>query len=75
MNNKKWAALSAAAILLVHKLSAQQVTNGEGDFMRSMGKLYVVVAVILGAFVAMIIFLLFLAKKLTKLENQIHRHD
>ena len=47
----------------------------ETDFMRSMGKMYVVVAVIAAIFVGIVIFLIYLDRKLTKLENQINRHD
>lgn len=45
--------------------------NGGEDFMRSMGKMYVVVAVIVAIFIGIILFLIFLDKRLTKLENQI----
>jgi CcmD family protein len=39
--------------------------------MRSTGKIYVVVAVIVAIFVGIVAFLMYLDKKLTKLENQI----
>ena len=45
------------------------------DFMRSTGKIYVVVAVIAAVFTGLTIFLLYLDRKLTKLENQIKDHD
>jgi CcmD family protein len=45
------------------------------DFMRSMGKMYVVVAVIVAIFIGIVIFLVYLDRKLTKLENQIKSHD
>ena len=41
------------------------------DFLRSTGKIYSVVAVILVIFVGIVIFLYRLDNKLTKLENQI----
>lgn len=44
------------------------------DFMNSMGKMYVVVAVILAIFVGIILFLVFLDRRLTKIENQINDH-
>lgn len=53
---------------LVQSLSAQ---TDNPDFMRSTGKIYVVVAVIIAMFIGIIIFLLSLERKLTKLENQI----
>ncbi len=45
------------------------------DFMRSMGKMYVVVAVIAVIFVGIVIFLVYLDRKLTKLEDQIKDHE
>ena len=41
------------------------------DFMRSMGKMYVVVAVIIVVFIGIVIYLVSLERKITKLENQI----
>lgn len=41
------------------------------DFMRSMGKMYVVVAVIVAIFIGIVIYLFSMDRKLTKLENQI----
>jgi CcmD family protein len=51
-----------------HDLLAQ---SGSTDFMRSMGKMYVVVAVILTIFIGIVLFLVFLDRRLTKIENQI----
>lgn len=45
------------------------------DFMRSTGKIYVVVAVIAAIFIGIILFLIYLDRKLTKLENQINDND
>ena len=45
------------------------------DFMRSIGKIYVVVAVIIAIFLGIILFLVYLERKLTKLENQIKEND
>jgi CcmD family protein len=66
-------ALSTLSLLLLPftLLLAQQDT----DFMRSMGKMYVVVAVILAIFVGIIIYLVRLDRKLTKLEDQIKNHE
>ncbi len=52
-------------------LMAQEDT----DFMRSMGKMYVVVAVIAAIFIGLVIFLIYLDRKLTRLENQIIHHE
>ena len=41
------------------------------DFMRSMGKMYVVVAVIVAIFIGIVIYLVSLDRKISKLENQI----
>lgn len=45
------------------------------DFMRSTGKIYVVVAVILAMFIGIVLFLIFLERRLTNLENQIKEND
>ncbi len=45
------------------------------DFMRSTGKIYVVVAVIVMVFIGIIFFLIYLDRKLTRLEDQIKNHD
>jgi len=42
--------------------------------MRSMGKMYVVVAVIVAVFMGIVLFLVFLDRRLTKIENQIKDH-
>ena len=53
-------------------LAAQE---GPGmDFMRSTGKIYVVVAVIVVGFIGLICFLFYMDKKSTKLEDQIINH-
>jgi len=52
--------------LLTNQLAAQ--TEGP-DFMHSTGKIYVVVACIIAIFVGIIAFLIYLERKLTKLES------
>lgn len=42
------------------------------DFMRSIGKMYVVYGVIVVIFLILVLFLVFLDRRLTKLENQIN---
>jgi len=42
-----------------------------GDFMRSTGKIYVVVAVLAAIFIGLVIYLFSIDRKLTNLENQI----
>ncbi|MEN0003233.1 MAG: CcmD family protein [Bacteroidota bacterium] len=64
--------LFALQFLLISSLSAQ---SGDADFMRSIGKIYVVVAVIVAIFIGIVLFLVYLDRKLTKLENQIKEDD
>lgn len=56
----------ALIIMMLPSLSAQNL-----DFLRSTGKIYSVVAVIMVIFVGIVIFLCRLDNKLTKLEKQI----
>jgi CcmD family protein len=51
-----------------------QASQGD-DFMRSMGKMYVVVAAIAIVFLGIVAFLIYLDRKLTKLENQTKHND
>ena len=44
------------------------------DFLRSIGKIYVVVAVIVTVFIGIVLFLIYLDRRLTKIENQISDH-
>ncbi len=60
-------------LLSAFSLSAQQPTDP--DFMQSVGKIYVVVGVILAIFAVIVLFLVYLDRKLTKLENQIKDHE
>lgn len=47
----------------------------EADFMRSIGKIYVVVAVILVLFIGIFFFLINIDRKLSKLETQIFKDN
>ncbi len=61
-------------ILLIMILIMHQTVNAQSqsvDFLRSTGKIYSVVLVILIIFIGIIIFLYRLDNKLTKLENHI----
>jgi len=49
--------------------------DGSVDFMRSIGKIYVVVAVVLAIFIGIVLFLIFLDRRLTKIEHQIKRNE
>ncbi|MEM9886030.1 MAG: CcmD family protein [Bacteroidota bacterium] len=62
------------ALLFVTAISAF-AQNDSPDFMRSIGKIYVVVAVIIVVFLGIVAFLIYLDRKLTKLEDQIKEND
>ncbi len=66
---------SCLLLLLLSFLFVQPLLAQDADFMRSMGKMYVVVAVIVAIFIGIVVFLIYLDRKLTKLENQIKDHD
>lgn len=69
---KRYLVIALASLLYCPSLLAQ--AGGEGDFMRSMGKMYVVVAVIVAVFLGLVLFLVYLDRRLTKLEDQIKDH-
>ncbi|MCB9284224.1 MAG: CcmD family protein [Lewinellaceae bacterium] len=52
-----------------------QGSDTSADFMRSMGKMYVVVTAIGIIFLGIVVFLIFLDRKLTKLEKQTKQND
>lgn len=56
-------------------ISAAAQNTGGGDFLRSIGKIYVVVAVIVAVFIGIVVFLIYLDRRLTKLEDQIKEQD
>ena len=60
-------------LLFIVTLASAQ-TDG-GDFMRNTGMIYVVVGVILIIFIGIIVFLINIDRKLTKLENQINQNE
>jgi uncharacterized membrane protein len=65
-------------ILLIQLLFTFSMANAQtdgGDFMRNTGMIYVVVGVILIIFIGIIVFLINIDRKLTKLENQIHHNE
>ncbi len=63
--------VSFALLFLQSTYFFAQNESQNNDFMRSTGKINVVVAVIFATFVGIILFLVRIDKKLTKLENQI----
>jgi len=62
-----------ATLIFAFPICAQSA--GSPDFMRSTGKIYVVVAVIAMVFIGIIFFLIYLDRRLTRLEDQIKDHD
>lgn len=66
---KYYFALTSLLLLLTQMVFAQG--NEGSDFMRSTGKIYVVVAVIVAVFLGIVVFLIYLDRRLTKLEDQI----
>lgn len=46
--------------------------DGGSDFLRSMGKMYVVVAVIVTIFIGIVSFLIFIERRVSGLEKQIN---
>ena len=68
-------AISLLFFQLVLGLEMLTAQSGSADFMRSTGKIYVVVAVIVTVFIGIVLFLVYLDRKLTKLEDQINEHD
>ncbi|MEK7253365.1 MAG: CcmD family protein, partial [Bacteroidota bacterium] len=67
--------ISASLFFFLFPFSFLLAQQEDADFMRSMGKMYVVVAVIAAIFIGIVIFLIYLDRKLTKLESQINQHD
>jgi uncharacterized integral membrane protein len=73
MKNAKYF-LSIALLLTVYTLQAQNDVE-MADQMRSEGKIYVVVAVILTVLTGLILYLLILDRKVNKLEKMIGKKD
>ena len=68
--------ISLITALIFLSLNAAQAQNTEGvDFMRNTGMIYVVVGVILIIFIGIIVYLINIDRKLTKLENQINQNE
>lgn len=58
-------------LLLISIPFTTLLAQTDADFMRSMGKMYVVVAVIVAIFIGIVIYLFSLDRKIKKLEDQI----
>ena len=66
---------SVSTLFLLFSSQLLLAQTSDTDFMRSIGKIYVVVAVILAIFIGIVLFLIYLDRKLAKLENQINDND
>lgn len=66
---------SASLFFLILSASNLPAQTNDPDFMQSVGKIYVAVGVILAIFAVIVLFLIYLDRKLTKLENQIKDHE
>ena len=73
---QKMPRLAAALVLCLSSLTllAQTTTEPPADFLRSINKLYVVVAVIVVVFLGLAFYLWSLDRKITDLENRINDH-
>jgi hypothetical protein len=62
--------IQLALILFVNLYCGSTLLAADADFMRSTGKIYVVVGVILLLFLGIVFYLILLDRRLTKFENQ-----
>jgi uncharacterized membrane protein len=58
-------------LVLMQFISIFSVSAANADFMRSIGKIYVVVGVMLLLFIGITFYLILIDRRLTKFENQI----
>ena len=65
--------LTFILFLLAIPFNIALANNENPDFMRSMGKMYVVVAVIVTTFIGIVVFLAMLDRKISKIEKQLKR--
>lgn len=70
MKNKK--ALTALFLALMSFTASPLAAQAQDtDFMRSIGHIYVVIAVIIAIFIGLVFFLIYLDRRLTKLERDV----
>lgn len=67
MKNK----LSIILLFLLFQFNIAFANNENQDFMRSIGKIYVVVAVIIATFLGLTIFMIYMDRKISRLEKEI----
>lgn len=67
-NDMNKATLSLLFFLCANVLLAQ---GSESDFFRNIGKMYVVVAIIVATFIGIVLFLIYMERKVSKLEREL----
>ncbi len=67
--------LTASLVFLLLPLASAWPQSEQTDFLRQTGMIYVVVAVMAVIFAGIGIYLIYIDRKLTRLENQISDHD
>ncbi len=67
--------LATIAFFLFATTNLLSAQSEQTDFLRQTGMIYVVVAVMAIVFLGITIYLFYIDRKLTKLENQISDHD
>lgn len=72
-NSNKMKKIGLTILLYIALVTNVFCQSSNVDFIHSIGKIYVVVAVIAATFIGIIFYLISLDKKLTKLENQIKK--
>ena len=63
--------LSISIGLLLSVITTANAQTENPDFMRSTGKIYVVIAVLCVIFIGIVLFLINLDRKITRLENEV----
>ena len=67
--------LTTIVLLLSTSFGVLAEADVNADFMYSSGKIYVVVGVLVAMFLGIVAYMVYLDRKLTKLENQINSNE
>lgn len=67
-NDMNKVTLSLLLLLFANVLLAQ---GSESDFFRNIGKIYVVVAIIVATFIGIVLFLIYVERKVSRLEREL----
>ena len=60
------------SLLLLLSTSVLFAQGSESDFFRNIGKMYVVVAIIVATFIGIVLFLIYVERKVSKLERELN---